>query len=291
MSSSASFSRLFSADSRPKKSRWVRKERLLIALSDLAKLWAIESVHRPFLRRAKIAHLTRCQTEKAKDSFYSPYYNEASSMCMAHPIWSRDGRISTTDFTMRREIFSSPKGARRSRFEIINYVAHAAVNRRAGGSTLWDESFDFLCFRVPDDGRRRWLFLFRVKIPLIMRALNMRKMSNMKLADESEMCNGEHDEKKLRRRRRRAMNNLRWQEWTASLRKRPTRFIIQFAQSATSNCKRICFVFCKWNIINESACLKLAERESFRCRFEFFCELNALHISSGYCDTIKIPSA
>lgn len=87
------------------------------------------------------------------------------------------------------------------------------------------------------------------------------------------------------------MNNLRWQEWTASLRKRPTRFIIQFAQSATSNCKRICFVFCKWNIINKRARLNLAERESFRCRFEFFCELNALHISSGYCDTIEIPSA
>lgn len=146
MSSSASFSRLFSADSWPKKSRWIMKERLLIALSDLAKLWAIESVHRPFLRRAKIAHLTRCQTEKAKDSFYSPYYNEASSMCMAHPIWSRDGRISTTDFTMRREIFFSPRRSKKK--SVWDYKLCSTCSSQSSVGRAVEQHFEMKKFRL-----------------------------------------------------------------------------------------------------------------------------------------------
>lgn len=95
-----------------------------------------------------------------------------------------------------RNIFLAERSKKKS---VWDYKLCSTCSSQSSGgrwkNTLRRKSFDFLCFRVPDDGRRRWLFLFRVKIPLIMRALNMRKMSNMKLADESEMCNGEHDEK------------------------------------------------------------------------------------------------
>lgn len=117
MPSSTSFSmkRIFSAYSREKNknNHVAQKEKNAINCTfKPAKLWAIESVHRlGFLRRAKIVHLTRCQTGKRLAFLlFLASYNEASSMCMAHPIWSRDGLHFLQPLTTRRNICAAVVG-------------------------------------------------------------------------------------------------------------------------------------------------------------------------------------
>lgn len=58
-------------------------------------------------------------------------------------------------------------------------------------------------------------------------------------------------------------------EWIASLRRRVSIYYSIFTKrnERRSNCTRICFLFllyfCKWNIINKSACLNLARKNIF----------------------------
>lgn len=129
-----------------RKSRWMRwkKKVQLIALLNLPNYGQIESVHRRMgcFTTWKSLALNRCQTGKDFSSLTRlKLHNEASSICMAHPIWSRDGEnfYNCCAATAKRR-FLSRNSKRRGQEEdarIINYVAHAAVNRRAWSKKSW----------------------------------------------------------------------------------------------------------------------------------------------------------
>lgn len=202
-----------------------------------------------------------------KETFYSAArgpHNEAS-ICMAHPIWSRDVRCYFSLLLQPAGFYSRTHNATK-RLRIVNKIkkkakedyklcgtAHAPVNRRAGVKrSLKTEKKTF----SPDDNRR--LFSRKNSSNYVM--FNMRKLTEQQQEQAANSMNCDESEREGNEQLTAARI---WIALDAS------RFIIQFSTKRNEKCRGkiaagIFVVFCKWNIINEKCQFKFS-KVSFHC--------------------------